>query len=93
MGFTLFCHLKSPADAAAFFRARNAIMEGDENKWSATYVFPGKFLQKKKTITFDYDKKWCSPPNWPQQIQGMMNYIGSFRMEDAIREKVMKLIA
>jgi len=92
MTFTLFCHLNPPADAAGFLRDNNAIIEGDASAWSATYVFPGKFLQKKKTITFNYDEEWCSPPNWPKQILGMMNHIGEFQMEEAIRKKVMRLI-
>lgn len=92
MPFTLFCHLNSPDDAYAFLSERSAIMEGDKDKWTATYVFPGKFLQKKKSITFTFDREWCSPPNWPVQIQGMMNYIGNFQMEDTIRGKVTGLI-
>lgn len=51
------------------------------------------FLSVKKTITFKYDGEWCSPPNWPKQILGMMNYIDNFQMEDAIRGKVMRLIS
>ncbi len=92
MPLTLFCYLNSPDDAAAFLSEHGAIVEGGKDKWTATYVFPGKFLQKKKTVTFNYDREWCSPPNWPKQIQGMTNYIGNFQMEETTRFKVMRLI-
>jgi hypothetical protein len=92
MPFTLFCHLKTPKDAFGFFKEKNAAINGEGDSWSARYVFPGGLLRKEKKITINYDRKWCSPPNWPQQIAGMQNYVFQWKMEEATREKLTLLI-
>lgn len=92
MPFTLFCHESAPEIALAFFEERNAVIKGDESNWDASYIFPGKLLQKKKTITFNYDRQWCSPPNWPTQIQGMQNFVSDFELDAERRDAVMRLV-
>ncbi len=92
MPFTLFCHERSPQDAHAFLDENNALLKGDSNNWDASYEFPGKWLRKKKTISFNYDREWCSPPNWPTQLMGMQNYVAEFDLSDETRSAVMPLI-
>lgn len=92
MPFTLFCHEGTPDDAHAFFDENNALLSGDSNNWDASYEFPGKWLRKKKTISFNYEREWCSPPNWPTQLMGMQNYVAEFELTDETRSTVMPLI-
>lgn len=92
MSYTIFAHLNSAEDALSFFRTENAKIEGDVNNWEATFVFEGNFFQKDRKITFTYDKDWCSPPNWPEQIAGMENFVSSFEMDDQLRNKVLPLV-
>lgn len=92
MPFTLFCHEHSSNDAYEFFEENNALIEGDEEDWSATFEFDGKSKRKKMTVSFTYDLEWCSPPNWPRQVSGMQNYVAQFPMDNARRELVLRLV-
>jgi len=49
-------------------------------------------MRKRKSLKFTYDEKWCSPPNWPQQLAGMASYLRAFKATDAAREEVMALV-
>ncbi len=92
MPFTIFCHNDSSDHALEFFEENNAEIKGDTDDWEASYEFDGKSKRKKKTITFTYERQWCSPPNWPQQLLGMQNFIGQFPLDPPRRELVMRLI-
>ena len=80
MPFTLFCNFHSPEKAHHFLEEHNAAIEGDLDKWSAQYVFPRQDGGEPATINIKFDRQWCSPPNWPQQLDGLQNYIRSFQL-------------
>lgn len=92
MPFTLFCHLKTPKDALGFLKEHNAAIDGEGDNWNASYIFSGGLFRKDKKIAINYDRDWCSPPNWPKQIAGMQNYVLQWKMGDAVREKLTLLI-
>jgi hypothetical protein len=92
MPFTLFCHQGSPEQALAFLVERAARVEGGSSCWEASFTSGGGFLRRKASITFTYDRDWCSPPNWPTQLAGMANYVRSLKMTDVTRRLVFALI-
>ena len=91
MPYTLFCHEGAPQDAFAFFNEHNALLEGNEAKWRAGYLFDGPNGEELE-ITFTYDREHCSPPNWPTQLLGMQRFVAEFEMDDTRRPAVMALI-
>jgi hypothetical protein len=94
MPFTLFCPQSSPDAALRFLREHGAAVEGDATCWNAGFAMGGDFLKRQKTITFTYDKEWCSPPNWPRQLFGMTNFLRqSFEMTDETRRAVTLLVS
>lgn len=92
MPFTLFCHLKTPQEALEFLQQHGAAIDGDGDSWNASYIFPGRLFKKDKKIAINYDRDWCSPPNWPRQIAGMQNYVLQWPMDNAAREKLALLV-
>ncbi|HPF38625.1 MAG TPA: hypothetical protein P5081_03895 [Phycisphaerae bacterium] len=87
MSVALFCHESTPETAYAFLEKHNATLEGDQDKWKASFCF-----EENSTIDFNYDRKWCSPPNWPLQLSGMANFVGSIPMDETNRAAVLRLI-
>jgi hypothetical protein len=92
MPFTLFCHQSSPEEALRFLREQGAKIEGDEARWEASRLVGGGLLRRRQSIRFNFDKEWCSPPNWPTQLAGMANYIGTFAITEPVRRQIMVLI-
>jgi hypothetical protein len=86
MPFTLFCHQGSPDEALQFLREHGAALEGDGATWKTSFAMRGGKLE------FNYDREWCSAPNWPRQLAGMANYLRQFEMTDETRSQVMVLI-
>lgn len=92
MPFTLFCHLKTPKEAFEFLEGQSAATNTEGDSWSAKFVFPGGIFKKNREITINFDRDWCSPPNWPQQIAGMQNFVANWRADKTTQEQVMLLI-
>jgi len=95
MPFTLFCHTSSPERAYAFLDENNALLTGDTDAWQATYKFEdgGLFRKKHAIIHINYSRDYCSPPNWPQQIAGMKNYLMQFEMDPDAKAAVQHLVS
>jgi hypothetical protein len=86
MPFTLYCHQGSPDEALRFLREHGGAVEGDGATWKTSFAMRGG------TLEFNYDRVWCSAPNWPKQLAGMANYLRQFEMTDETRSQVMALI-
>lgn len=91
MPFTIFSHQDNTENVRNLLIERGANVNGTEADWQAEFVLKKGLLRKTK-ITFTYDREWCSPPNWPVQIEGMQNFVGGFEMTEEVRQKMMSLI-
>lgn len=91
MPFTIFSHNNNTEDVRSLLTDLGGKMTGTEEDWKAEFQFKAGLFKKNKLV-FSYDREWCSPPNWPIQLNGMANFVGNFQMENETREKVMSLI-
>jgi len=94
MPLTLYCHAASPEQAYAFLDEMRAVLKGDRDKWQATYIFEegGLFRKKRSIIHINYDREFCSAPNWPKQMAGMKNFLSGFDMDADRTAAVMRLV-
>ena len=92
MPYTIFSHVSDSEGSLSLLREAGFEVEATANGWKATGTFKEGLLRKRKSLVITFDRDWCTPPNWTEQLDGMQGYFSRFPIPDEMRGKVMGLI-
>ena len=78
MPYTVFSHRSDPEGALQLLKEAGFEVEGTPEKWEASRTFGEGSTPTATSLVVTYDREWLSPPNWPEQLNGMKGYFSQF---------------